>query len=306
MNFTELYSAVKFSLKKHSPEICIGAGIIGGITATVFACKATLKVDDVLAEAKEKIDRINTVKDDPDVDHRDAYTPEDAKKDKAIVYAQTALKLGKLYLPALAIGGTSIALILGGHKILNKRYLGIASAYATVDQAFKDYRERVKERFGDDVDFQLKNNVKAEEITEKHKDENGKTVTEKKIEHKSETGEYSEYARFFDAASPHWEKDAEYNLMFLRKIQAYFNDRFRAEKGVIFLNEVYRALGIPTTKAGQVIGWAWDPNRPFAENHIDFGIYNMKRAANRDFVDGYEPVILLDFNVDGNVWESMV
>ena len=300
MKFRELVAKAKFGLQKHSPEICVGLGIVSGIAATVFACKATLKVDEVLTDAKDKLDRINTVKNDPDVDHRDAYTEEDAKKDKAIVYAQTGLKLAKLYAIPVALGVASVSLIIGGHKVLKKRYLGVSAAYAALDKAFGEYRDRVKEQFGEETEYRLKNGIKVDEIEVTEGDGNGNETTEK-ITYEERTA-HGAYTKIFDAASRYWEKDSEYNLMFLRKVQSHFNDRFRAEKGVIFLNEVYKALDIPITKEGQIIGWAWDSKRPFEENYIDFGIYEPKNAR---FVNGYEPCVWLDFNVDGNVWEKM-
>lgn len=301
-------SNMKVKIKKNSPEICIITGIIGGVVATVFACKATLKIDDVLTEAQEKINKIHNSKDNPEL--TDKYSKEDAKKDLALVYIQTGAKLAKLYAPALAIGGVSIGLILSGHKIMKNRYLGISAAYAAVDGAFKEYRENVKERFGEDVDFQLKNNIKAEEIEETTVDENGKKKKEKKTVYDYSNVKPSAYAKFFDKTADFWEDDAEYNLMFLKKVQCQFNDMFRkidAKTGkhpVIFLNDAYKALGIQTTRAGQMIGWVWDDTKPYEENYIDFGLYNDSEATRR-FVNGLEPCILLDFNVTGNVLEQM-
>ena len=60
-------------------------------------------------------------------------------------------------------------------------------------------------------------------------------------------------------------------------------------------------LGIPATRAGQQVGWIYDKNDPNKDNFVDFGIYDTNRPSNRDFVNGYERTILLDFNVDGNI-----
>ena len=51
-----LVGKVGLQLKKHSPEICMVAGIAGGIVSTVLACKATTKVDEILEPAKKTID----------------------------------------------------------------------------------------------------------------------------------------------------------------------------------------------------------------------------------------------------------
>ena len=92
--------------------------------------------------------------------------------------------------------------------------------------------------------------------------------------------------------------------MFLKGVQAHCNDRLRAE-GMLFLNDVYKELGFEPTKAGQVVGWVYDEHDPDCDNYVDFGIFNLHSQAAHDFVNGYERSILLDFNVDGNIWERM-
>ena len=304
-NVKGAFSNFIFSVKKHSPEILIVTGIVGAVAGTVLACKATLKVDEVMTETKEKLNKIHECSDNENL--VEEYTKEDAAKDTTIVYVQTVLNLAKLYAPAIACGVLSITSILAGTNIFRKRTVALAAAYATVDSSFKAYRNRVIEKFGDEVDKQLRYNVKAMEVKEQVTDENGKTKTVTKTINVTDTNDaekYSEYARFFDCGSRYWENNAEYNLMFLRSQQNYFNDKLRVNKHV-FLNEVYSALGIPETEAGQVVGWIYNPDDPNHDNYIDFGIYDIYKSKVRDFVNGYERVILLDFNVDGYILKKI-
>ena len=111
---------------------------------------------------------------------------------------------------------------------------------------------------------------------------------------------YSDYAKFFDEGCREWDKDPEYNLTFLKCQENYANDLLKS-KGHLFLNEVYDMLGIPRTKAGQIVGWIYDEENPIGDNYVDFGIYDVYKEANRNFVNGYERNILLDFNVDGDI-----
>lgn len=293
-------SKVGFKLQKHSPEILVGLGVIGTVASAVLACKATTKASEVLEEAKDKIDQIHMVSENTSIDE-DMYSKEDAQKDMTIVYAQTGVKLVKLYAPAIGLGVLSIASILTSHNILRKRNIALAAAYTAIDKGFKDYRKRVVERFGEAVDRELKYNLKSEKLEEIITDEKGK---EKKIKKEVEVSEgiegYSSYARFFDDGCRGWEKDPEYNLNFLLAQQRYANDLL-VSRGHVFLNEVYDMLGIPRTNAGQVVGWVYDDANHEGDNYIDFGIYKTYRRENRDFVNGYEPVILLDFNVDGPI-----
>lgn len=291
-----LISNVKFGLKKHSPEILIGVGIVGVVASTVLSCRATIKANDVLHDAKEELDNIkNNTKDE-----------ETAKKERRSVYVKTSGKLAKLYSKPVAIGVASITAIIASNGVSRKRYGAMAAAYATVDSGFKAYRKNVVDRFGEEVDRQLKLGLTPTDIKEKVTDENGKEKTVKKsIEvTNKDPNELKEYVRFFDESNPYWQKDAELNKMFLRAQMSFFNDKLKVEKRV-FLNDVLKALGFPTTKAGQIVGWVYDPENPDIDNYIDFGINDIYRPAVRDFINGYERSIMLDFNVDGNIWKDM-
>ena len=304
MNATEIMNGAKRSLfkaglklRKHSPEILVGVGIVGTVTATVMACKATTKAGDILEEHNTQMDAINAVVEMG----REDYTEEVRKKDTAIVYTQTAVKYVKLYAPSIAVGVLSIGCIVYSNNILNKRNAALAAAYATIDRGFKDYRGRVIERFGKELDRELKYNIKAQEFEKTEIDENGKeTVVKETINIADDPNTYSDYARFFDDGCEGWSKDPEQNLCFLKCQQSYANEKLKSQ-GYLFLNDVYKMLGIPVTKAGQCVGWIYDEKNPIGDNFVDFGFYDTNRTKVRDFVNGYERTILLDFNVDGNI-----
>lgn len=293
-----------FKLKKHSPEILVAAGIVGTITSTVMACKATTKAGDIVDDHHEKMEKINIValiaKEDETVD----YTEQDLKKDTTIIYTQTAVQFIKLYAPSVILGAVSIGSILYSHKILTKRNAALAAAYATIDKGFKEYRGRVIERFGKELDHELKYNIKAKEFEEVVVDEKGKEKVEKKTVNVADPNQFSDYARFFDESCIAFTKSPEDNLWFLKQRQGEANRRLQHD-GYLFLNDVYEMLGLPKTKAGQVVGWVYNEKEPIGDNFVDFGIYDQSREAVRDFVNGYERAILLDFNVDGNIWDLM-
>lgn len=286
-------------LKKYSPEILVGAGIVGVVASAVMACKATTKIDEVLSETKDNLEK--TKKYVEKNGYSDRYTEDDHKKDTTIYYAKGGLELVKLYAPAVALGTLSITAILAGHNVLRKRNVALAAAYATIDKGFKEYRGRVIERFGKELDRELKYNIKSKEIEETVVNEDGTETTVKKTVNVGDPNYVSDYARFFDDGCNGWTKDPEFNLMFLKDQQRYANDILQS-KGHLFLNEVYDMLGIPRTQAGQIVGWIYDKKHPVGDNFVDFGIYNdLYSSRNRDFVNGIERTILLDFNVDGNI-----
>lgn len=288
-----------FCLKKHSPEILAVGGIIGMVGSAVLACKATTKLSAITDKAKKDIEQIHYAVEHPEM-LPEKYTKEDSKKDLTIVYAHTGLELAKLYAPALALGALSVTSILASNNILRKRNVALAAAYTTVDKGFKAYRNRVVERFGEELDKELKYNIKAKEVEETVTDENGKEKKVKKTIKVGGVDAYSYYARCYDDYCAGWTKDAEHNLWFLKQQQNWANEKLKST-GYLFLNDVYEMLGIPKTKAGQVVGWIYDEKNPNGDNYVDFGIYDLYKEGCRDFVNGYERTIWLDFNVDGNI-----
>ena len=284
-------------LKKHSPEILVVGGVVGLVASGVMACKATTKLSAILDDSKEQIELFDKVAANPEMVNEE-YTVEDAEKDKKIVKVQTAVKVAKLYAPSIAVGVVSIGAIFASNNIMRKRNVALGAAYATVDRAFKDYRNRVVDRFGEELDKELRYNLKTKEVKETVEDENGKKKTVKKNIKYMDSPMPSEFAVIYDDGCAGWTKDPEDNKFFLIQQQRYANERLK-RRGYLSLNEVYELLGFPSTKAGQVVGWLYnckDPNYK-GDDFVDFGLYNVDYEPNRDFVNGYERNIILDFNV---------
>ena len=302
-NITRKFHKIGFQFKKHSPEIFVIAGVIGGVTSAVMACKATTKAGDIIEDTKSQLDIIHKGIEDGNIRGVE-YTKEDGRKDLTIVYTQTAVKFIKLYGPAVALGTVSIVSILAGHNITRKRNLALCAAYTTIDNSFKQYRNRVIERFGEELDRELRYDIKAKEVEETVVNEDGTESTVKTTMNIIDPNTISDYSRIFDESNTSWSKSPEHNLVFLKQQQNYANDLLKT-RGHLFLNEVYDMLGFPRTQAGQIVGWVYDEKNPIGDNFVDFGIYNLDSERARAFVNGYERSILLDFNVDGNVWKLM-
>lgn len=298
---TRKFYRTGFKVKKHSPEILLVAGIVGVVSSAVLACKATTKVNEIMEVTADSVAVIHEGVEKGEIRGQE-YTEEDGKKDLGIVYAQTGLKLAKLYAPSVVLGTISIVSILASHNVLHKRNVALAAAYATVDQSFKDYRSRLVERFGEELDRELKYNIKAQEIEEKVVDDEGNETTVTRTVKTVDPNTYSEYSRIFDDGCIGWEKNAEMNKAFLLNCQSFANQKLH-EQGYLFLNDVYEMLGFPKTAAGQVVGWYYDEALEIGDNYVDFGLYDIDNPRVRDFVNGRERVVILDFNVDGNILE---
>ena len=290
---------IGFGLKKRSPKILVAVGVVGTVVSAVMACKATTKINTILDETKEQLDKIHEYAGNPDVAEK--YNAEDAKKDTAIVYGQAGVKLAKLYAPAVGLGILSISSILASNNILRKRNMAISAALAAATQDFKDYRNRVIERFGKEVDHQLRYNIKAEEIEETVTDEKGK---EKKVKKNVEVADpnASGYAKYFTRSNPYWEEDSSYVEMFLRSQQNFANDKLKAN-GHLTLNDVYDMLGFHDSKAGMVVGWIYDLDHPNGDNYVEFDV---KKVNLPNEQGGYEEAYAIDFNVDGNIYNEMI
>lgn len=303
-NKTEILKSVNgvtskavMKLKKHSPEILVVAGIAGTVVSAVLACKATTKVAEILDETKGTLDTIHEGMETGAINGQE-YTNEDGKKDTVVVYAQTGMELAKLYGPAIILGTLSITSILASNNILRKRNVALGAAYAAIDKSFKEYRGRVIERFGEQVDTELKYGIKAKKFEEIEVDpETGKEKKVKKTVMVADPNLQSDYAVYFDSKSRNYETNPDYNRMFLKAQQAFANDKLQT-RGHLFLNEVLDDLDLPRTPAGQIVGWTKDG----PDGYVNFRIVEVERETE----DGrHEPALLLDFNVEGNIWEKM-
>lgn len=274
--------------QKHSPTILFAAGVAGVVVTAILASRATLKLDEVLEEAQRDLESARNVQ-------HPKYKEEDRQRDIVVIYARTAVRVSWLYAPSIAVGALSIAMLTGSHVILTRRNVGLTAAYAALDRGFREYRERVVKELGPDKDREFRYAMEEREVVEET--DSGPVVTNvKKVGPKSA----SVYARFFDEVSPNWSKTPAYNQIFLSAQQNYANDLLRS-RGHVFLNDVYDMLGLSRTREGAVVGWVLGNG----DDYIDFGVFEGDRDRGMQFVLGNERSILLDFNVDGVVYDKI-
>ena len=297
---TRTFGKAGLKVKKYSPEILIVAGVVGTVTSAVMACKATTKLNRVLDDGKEECLKVKEYVEANG--YSEKYTEEDSKKDLAIINIQTGVKVAKLYAPSVILGTLSITAMLTSNNILRKRNVALAAAYTAVNNSFKEYRGRVVERFGKELDKELRYNIKTKEVDNTVTDENGNETTTKETVNVIDPNTIDDTAKIWYEGNPGWSKDPEFNLMYLKKQQAYASDKLKAQ-GYLFLNEVYEMLGFPKTAAGQQIGWIYDEKNPIGDNFVDFGLYDIHDNRKIAFVNGDERAVLLEFNHDGNILE---
>lgn len=290
----KLISALLLKGKKYSPEIALVGGIGLVVTGTVLACRRTLYCEAILARHNEQREMIEEAKEADS----ETYDESKQKHDIVALYTQTAIEFVKNYaLPAsMVVGG--ISLICLSHGIMRKRNAMLMASYTALQSCMDAYRERVKEKVGEDVEHELFHGYKREKV-DAVDEETGKKKKEEVINFEDSV-DASPYAKFFDESSRYWKKDPDANLLFLKGVQNAMNDRLKIF-GHVFLNDVYEALDIPHTTTGALCGWV-EGN---GDDYIDFGIFDENNCAKRRFVNGYENCILLDFNVDGLIYNMI-
>lgn len=294
-------------LKKYSPEILLGVGIVGGVTATVLACRATSKLPEIMDEHEEKTTSL-AIEENTALryDGEDCLDDElrKIKKEKTKVYLHTTINVVKVYAPAVGFGAASIACILGSFGILKGRNAALMAAYSVLNDRFVAYRQRVRDDLGEEADKKYLYGTHKEIIEVEEVGKNGKIKKVKKEIEVANPGDLSPYCKCFDESNVHWEKDPDYNKLFLTRMQNWANDKLKA-KGYLTLNDVYEDLGFPPTNMGMIVGWIYDPDDSERDSYVDFGMFNIYNECSRDFVNGYESRIWLDFNVDGVIYDKI-
>jgi hypothetical protein len=288
--------------KKDSPHIFFVAGVVGTVASTVMACRATMKLSETLDEIQDEVTFVkgansialahsSDTQELSEVNYRKDYSEVDYRKDLAYVYIKSGIKITRLYGPAFLVGAASIGALTGSHIQLTRRNAAVMAAYGALQKAYDEYRERVREQVGEDRELDLHHGAKTEVAKIDGKNQEVKVV---------DPNTWSQYARFFDEYNSNWLKDPEMNLMFLKCQQNYANERLRT-RGHVFLNDVYDSLGMERSSAGSVVGWVINKDES-GDNFVDFGIYE---AYNSRFVAGSERSVMLDFNVDGVIWDKI-
>lgn len=283
-------------VQKHSPRLLFAAGVVGMVGTVVLASRATLRVHDLLDEFHSDLEDVKTLE-------SPRYTDKDRQRDKVILYTKLVVNLGKLYGPALLVGMASVASLTGSHVVLNRRVAGVTAAYAALEKGFDAYRKRVIEELGVEKDREFRYGFEDRTIVEET--DQGPVI---KQVHQIGPDGASIYARFFDEGSRNYQKHPGYNQIFLQAQQNYANDLLRS-RGHVFLNEVYDMLGMERSKEGAVVGWVLNgcerDGGLDGDQYIDFGIFEHDIYEAIRFVNGDERSILLDFNVDGVIYDKI-
>lgn len=294
---TRTVASTVLKAEKNSPTLLFGAGIALGVATVVTACKATLKLEDVIDGAQQDKNSSNRLFLEHSSGLRQDYPETSHRQDMMHIYVRTAGRVAKLYAPSLVLGVASVACLTKSHRILSSRNAALTAAYTAVDKMLREYRGRVKEELGEEKEREIYYNVQDCDIDVEEAD--GR-ISKKKGRRAVGTNMYQ---RLFTEGNNNWNPNPDYNIAFLRSVQNMMNERLRA-RGHVMLNEVYDELGLTRTAAGTQVGWLWQKGT--GDNFIDFGIWDDKQVDGTiAYMRGMEEDILLDFNVDGAIWKRV-
>ena len=285
----------KMKLKKHSPEILLVAGIVGVIGSAVLACIETTKASEITEEAA---DALEAEKNRP----CDEVSEKENAKNIVSIYTKTFFKLAGLYSPSLILGCLSIAGILASHSTMRKRNAELSAACSTLGIALANCRKLVRDTYGEEAEQKIFCGVTEKEVSINYVDpETGEVTEGKEVLSVVEDNGVSPYVFYFERPNPNVEDSLQGNIMWLEQHQEVCNMMLKArasEECPLFLNEVLHLLGFDMIPDGQIVGWRYDPNDPNIDSAVNFRIKVVKKP---DGVGNYKSVIMLDFNVDGDV-----
>ena len=280
---TRLAGRAGLVLSKHAPTILTAAGTAGFIGTTILASKATLNVEETVAEETALLVKVHEAHEAGKLEDKDAL------HDKVILYTRMTTKLAKLYAPALILGAASIVSLATGHGIMLKRNASLAAAYAAVDQAFKTYKKKIESKFGKEAVLDALVSTPQEDLTK----------DEMTLEAVTAVDGVSPYGVIFDEDNVNWSADEDLAKLHLDCQQQYANDILQT-RGHIFLNEVYKMLGFPHTPAGAVTGWIKGQGDDFVDFNIFDGMFEGEDKNGRTVTKW-----ALDFNVDGVMYDKI-
>lgn len=279
-------SRTAYRIKAQSPQILLGVGIVGITAATVLACKKTLEIGPMLDDHADIIEATK-------------HKHPDNKKKLTRAYIDAGVDLIKAYSIPAIIGVISIGCIVKGHKTLVDRNTALVGAYKLLESGYRRYRSRVVDEYGEEMDKMFYHNLRKEDI---EVEEDGKKKKLKNVDtlDTSENPLEISYDRVFDESNPNWTGHPDMDIMFLKQTQNWANECLNA-RGFIFLNDVYRELGFGPCEGGQFAGWV----KGLGDSYVDFGIMDIYRKSNRDFINGHTQNVLLTFNHDGYIADKI-
>lgn len=288
----------KFYIKKNSPEILVGAGIATLIGSLVYTVIGTLNTGVEVTNAVCELDEI---------ENDDSLMEEERRKKKHGIYIHAGLNIARNYAPAVTLATVSAGCLIGSNAIMRRRAFSLAAAYSALDTTFSDYRTRVINEYGEDVDKKMRYGLTTKEVeVEQIDEETGEVVkTKATVTDADESATTVWYKRQYELSdgtvivNPNWQPNKDLNATFVLAQIAWFNGRLSRGEHV-WQDDIYKELGIPVDgyrQEAHVLGWTPDKN---GEKYIKCRLYNKEESG--EFISNDDGDLLLAFNPDGMLY----
>lgn len=231
---TKYFKMVKQFAKKRSPEILTGIGIAGMITTTILAVKATPKALQLIEEEKNR-------RTDKILEGMSPNEDENCWQVVKLKPIEVAKVAWKPYIPAVLLGASSVACLIGANSVHARRQAALYSAYKLSETAFTEYRDKVLETVGEETEKEVRDKVAKDKV-----EKNPASKTEIYMTGKGES-------LFYDPISDrHFMSDIET----IRKIVNDLNYAMGyGSEMYVSLSQLYDELGLKHTSISDNIGW---------------------------------------------------
>jgi hypothetical protein len=207
-----LLQSSKLFVKRNASNILTCMGGVGVVATSVMAVKATPKVLLILEETEKE-------------------------KGEKLTRLEKIVAAGPAYLPSIAIGVSTIACIFGANMLNKRHQAALMSAYALIDNSYKEYKEKVKELYGEEYDERARDEIAKDKYDEKD------------ILGDDEELFYEEFSRRYFKST---------HLKVQRALYDLNRELIMAE--CVTVNDYYKLLGLPPIDGGDEMGWSTGMN----------------------------------------------
>lgn len=282
MEIKKIISSIKFFGKKYAPELLLGGALVSGTACIITASKATLKAKNSMDAHKERKLEIATKADS------EIITSEEAKDEMRKEIVKVGLELAKEYAIPFSLYTATIGCVFGSYKVQKSRIQALSTTLAAMSAAYSSLMFRLKDA--------AKNGLSAEDVLNGNvalRVENEDGTTETHILDVPNPDD-SPFKFRFDRYSTVWNPHHCSNETILMSELNWCNNLLQIQ-GYLFLNDVLDRLGIPRTKAGQILGWRTNGD---GDGYVDFGVVDCATLTGARYDDN---AFELNFNVDGDI-----
>lgn len=229
MKMSGLISNSKLFVKRNSATILTCMGGAGVVATSVMAVKATPKALQLLEEAEKE-------------------------KQEELTNLEKVKIAGPAYIPSIVVGASTIVCIFGANALNKRQQAALTSAYGLINSSYKEYKNKVKELYGEDADGEVKNQIAKDKYE------------------KADIPRAEGFELFYDEFSGRFFRST------LEKVQRaqYEINRDLSLRDWATINEFYDYLGIPHVDAGDIIGWSAPMNgEMYWQTWVDFSNVKM-------------------------------